>query len=56
MSRDCCTLPAKWVRLSSAMDRPNGRARASAITMMVSSVAHGLRQARPRLNTTLWPW
>ena len=55
MSRDCCTLPAKCFRLSSAIDRPSGNASARAITMMVSRVAQGLRQARPRLNTTLCP-
>ncbi len=56
MSRDCCTLPANCLRLSNAIDRPSGRASASAMTITVSRVAHGLRQARPRLNTTLCTW
>src|SRR5690606_26318816 len=55
-SRDDCTSPPRRARFCITTQSPSGKARATAITPTVSSVAHGLRNSRPRLATMLKPW
>jgi hypothetical protein len=51
--RDCCTVPVKRSTLPSAAHRPSGKVMATAMTPMVSAVAHGLCSMRPALATRL---
>ena len=51
--REVCTSLANRCTLPSTTHSPSGSASATAITPMVSRVAHGLRNTRPRLATKL---